>query len=169
MIYEWNQVFFNLIIILPTKKTPQKTHRKTNQLSNHLCIKYPLHITKKKPQQLHVSIKALFKELFFFYCGRIWNTGSRDGRTGTLPSIQREGQTGYTIMSTAPSSSMRRRTSSTNSLCSMQWDTLGQYSLEQDLMKQNHFFPNASKPMNCFYQEFSETLTELNFLKKMTC
>lgn len=54
--------FFNLIIILPTKK---KNHRKTNQLYNHLCIKYPLHITKKKTQQLHVSIKALFKELFF--------------------------------------------------------------------------------------------------------
>lgn len=47
MIYEWNQVFFNLIIILPTKK--KKPHRKTNQLSNHLCIKYPLHITKKTP------------------------------------------------------------------------------------------------------------------------
>lgn len=122
MIYEWNQVFFNLIIILPTKKKkPKKTHRKTNQLSNHLCIKYPLHITKTKTQQLHVSIKALFKELFFISEG----SGSRGGRTGTLPSIWREGQTGYTIMSTAPSSSMRRRTSSTNSLCSMQWDTLG--------------------------------------------
>lgn len=60
MIYEWNQVFFNLIIILPTKK---KTHRKTNQLSNHLCIKYPPPITKK-PQQLHVSIKALLKNYF---------------------------------------------------------------------------------------------------------
>lgn len=62
MIYEWNQVFFYLIIILPTKK--KNPHRKTNQLSNHLCIKYPFPITKK-PQQLHVSIKALFKELFF--------------------------------------------------------------------------------------------------------
>lgn len=53
--------FFYLIIILPTKK--KNPHRKTNQLSNHLCIKYPLPITKK-PQQLHVSIKALLKNYF---------------------------------------------------------------------------------------------------------
>lgn len=34
MIYEWNQVFFNLIIILPTKKPPKKTTEKpTNYLT----------------------------------------------------------------------------------------------------------------------------------------
>lgn len=35
MIYEWNQVFFNLIIILPTKKKPQKkpTEKPTNYLT----------------------------------------------------------------------------------------------------------------------------------------
>lgn len=60
MIYEWNQVFFNLIIILPTKK---KNHRKTNQLSNHLCIKYPLPITKIPTTTC--IYKSTIKELFF--------------------------------------------------------------------------------------------------------
>lgn len=52
MIYEWNQVFFNLIIILPTKK--KKTHRKTNQLSNHLCVKYPIPITKNPNNYMYL-------------------------------------------------------------------------------------------------------------------
>lgn len=109
---------FNLIIILPTKKkkTPEKS---TNYLTtSELNIPLP-----PSPQNNYMYLQKNCFEPYF--CGRIWNTGSLDGRTGTSLSIWREGRTGCTIMWTAPSSSMRRRTSSTNSLCSMQWDTLG--------------------------------------------
>lgn len=107
---------FNLIIILPTlKKNPEKS---TNYLTTS-----ELNTLPPSPQNNYMYLQ---KNCFGpYFCGRIWNTGSLDGRTGISLSIWREGRTGCTIMWTAPSSSMRRRTSSTNSLCSMQWDTLG--------------------------------------------
>lgn len=111
---------FNLIIILPTKK------KKTPEKSTNYLTTSELNIPPPPSPQNNYRYIYLQKNCFEpYFCGRIWNTGSLDGRTGTSLSIWREGRTGCTIMWTAPSSSMRRRTSSTNSLCSMQWDTLG--------------------------------------------
>lgn len=110
---------YDLIIILPTKKIKKNPEKSTDCLTTSELNTPP----PPSPQNNYMYLqKNCFENLF---CGRIWNTGSLDWQTGISLSIWREGRTGCTIMWTAPSSSMRRRTSSTNSLCSMQWDTLG--------------------------------------------
>lgn len=53
--------FFNLIIILPTKKK-NPTEKPTNYLTTSALN--TLSPSQKNPQQLHVSIKALLKNYF---------------------------------------------------------------------------------------------------------
>lgn len=61
MIYEWNQVFFNLIIILPTKKK-KTTEKPTNYLTTSALN--TLSPSQKNPTTTCIY-KSTIKELFF--------------------------------------------------------------------------------------------------------